>query len=62
MICYTKYTFKSEVNPMKILFDFFPILLFFICYKFYGIYTATAVAMAASLAQVVLHRIKHQRY
>lgn len=47
---------------MKILFDFFPILLFFICYKFYGIYTATAVAMAASLAQVLLYRIKHQRY
>lgn len=47
---------------MKILFDFFPILLFFICYKFYGIYTATAVAMIASLAQVILYRIKHQRY
>ncbi len=47
---------------MKILFDFFPILLFFICYKFYGIYTATAVAMAASFAQVILYRIKHQRY
>ncbi len=47
---------------MKILFDFFPILLFFICYKFYGIYTATAVAMAASVVQVVFHRIKHQRY
>jgi intracellular septation protein len=47
---------------MKILFDFFPILLFFICYKFYGIYTATAVAMAASVAQVVFHRIKHQHY
>ncbi len=47
---------------MKILFDFFPILLFFICYKFYGIYTATAVAMAASVAQVLFHRIKHQRY
>jgi len=47
---------------MKILFDFFPILLFFICYKLYGIYTATAVAMAASLAQVVFHRLKHRRY
>ena len=47
---------------MKILFDFFPILLFFICYKFYGIYTATAIAMAASLAQVILFRIKYQRY
>lgn len=47
---------------MKLLFDFFPILLFFICYKFLGIYTATAAAMAASLIQVLLYRIKHQRY
>ncbi|WP_195912918.1 septation protein IspZ, partial [Legionella pneumophila] len=27
---------------MKLLFDFFPIVLFFIVYKFFGIYTATA--------------------
>ncbi len=47
---------------MKILFDFFPIVIFFICYKFYGIYTATAVAMAASVFQVLFHRIKHQHY
>lgn len=47
---------------MKLLFDFFPILLFFVCYKFFGIYSATAVAMAASVAQVLFHRIKHQRY
>jgi len=47
---------------MKLLFDFFPILLFFICYKFYGIYVATAVAMLAALTQVIFHRIKTQRY
>lgn len=47
---------------MKLLFDFFPILLFFVCYKFFGIYSATAVAMAASVVQVVFHRIKHKRY
>jgi len=47
---------------MKLLFDFFPILLFFICYKFFGIYTATAVAMGASLFQVLFHRLKYQRY
>ena len=47
---------------MKLLFDFFPILLFFICYKFFGIYTATAVAMGASVFQVVFHRMKHQHY
>lgn len=47
---------------MKLLFDFFPILLFFICYKFFGIYVATAVAMFASLLQVILHRLKYQSY
>jgi intracellular septation protein len=47
---------------MKILFDFFPIILFFIGFKWYGIYTATAIAMAASLAQVIFYRIKHQHY
>ncbi|WP_298624751.1 septation protein A [uncultured Legionella sp.] len=47
---------------MKLLFDFFPIVLFFIVYKFFGIYIATAVAMAASLSQVALYRLKFQRY
>lgn len=37
---------------MKFLFDFFPILLFFIAYKFYGIYVATGVAIAASFVQI----------
>jgi len=47
---------------MKLLFDFFPILLFFVCYKFFGIYYATALAMAGSAFQVVFHRVKYQRY
>lgn len=47
---------------MKLLFDICPIILFFICYKFYGIYTATAVAMMASLIQVVIFRLREQRY
>jgi intracellular septation protein len=47
---------------MKLLFDFFPIILFFICYKFFGIYIATGVAMLASLIQVIIHRLRHQRY
>lgn len=37
---------------MKFLFDFLPIILFFIAYKLTDIYVATAVAIAASLAQV----------
>lgn len=37
---------------MKLLFDFFPILLFFAAFKFFGIFIATAVAIAASFVQV----------
>ncbi len=37
---------------MKYLFDFFPILLFFIAYKFGGIYVATSVGIAASFIQI----------
>lgn len=47
---------------MKLLFDFFPILIFFACYKLYGIYSATAVAMVAAVLQVLFYRLKHQRY
>ncbi|MGB4334822.1 MAG: septation protein A [Chromatiaceae bacterium] len=37
---------------MKLLIDFFPILLFFIAYKLAGIYVATGVAIAAAALQV----------
>ena len=37
---------------MKILIDFFPILLFFGAYKFYGIYVGTAVLMASTVVQM----------
>ena len=47
---------------MKLLFDFFPLVLFFGAYKLFDIYAATLVAMAASLAQVVFIRIRHQRF
>jgi intracellular septation protein len=46
---------------MKILTDFFPIILFFAAYKFYGIYTATAVAMGASALQVAFYWLKYRR-
>lgn len=47
---------------MKVLFDFFPIVLFFISYKWFGIYTATGIAMAASLGQVLFYRLKFQKF
>lgn len=47
---------------MKFLSDFFPILLFFIAYKLYGIYVATAVAIASSFVQVGVHWLRHRRF
>lgn len=46
---------------MKFLIDFFPVLLFFVAYKIYGIYVATGVAIAASAIQVGWLRLKHRR-
>jgi intracellular septation protein len=37
---------------MKFIFDFFPLILFFVAYKLADIYIATGVAIAASFAQV----------
>jgi len=37
---------------MKFLFDLFPVVLFFVAFKLFDIYTATAVAIAASVAQI----------
>jgi len=45
---------------MKFLFDLFPIILFFIAYKIYGIFTATAVAIVASFLQVGIYWLKHR--
>ena len=39
----------------KLFVDFFPILLFFIVYKWFGIYTATAIAMVAAFGQLIWH-------
>ena len=39
---------------MKILIDFFPILLFFGAYKFYDIYVATGVLMVSTIVQMGL--------
>ncbi len=37
----------------KFLFDLFPLLLFFVAFKFSDIFTATAVAIAAAIAQFI---------
>lgn len=47
---------------MKLLYDFFPIVLFFVAYKAYDIYVATAVAIAAAFLQNGLFWWKHRRF
>lgn len=42
---------------MKMMFDFFPVLLFFIVYKMYDIYVATAVLIIACFIQTIAHRL-----
>jgi intracellular septation protein len=37
---------------MKLLIDFFPIILFFVAFKVAGIYVATGVAIAATIVQI----------
>jgi intracellular septation protein len=46
---------------MKFLFDFFPILLFFIAYKVFDIYVATAVTIVASFIQVGWFWLQYRR-
>ena len=46
---------------MKLLIDLFPVLLFFVAYKLYGIYVATGVAIAASALQVGWSWLRHRR-
>jgi intracellular septation protein len=44
---------------MKILFDLFPVILFFLVFKLFGVYAATAAAIAATIAQVVWVKYRH---
>ena len=44
---------------MKLLFDLFPVILFFAAFKFFGIYAATATAIAATIAQVAWTKWRH---
>lgn len=44
---------------MRILFDIFPVLLFFIVFKLFGVYPATGAAIAATIAQVGWVKWRH---
>lgn len=44
---------------MKILFDLFPVILFFAIFKVFGIFAATASAIAATVAQIAWVKWRH---
>ncbi|HSS71767.1 MAG TPA: septation protein A [Casimicrobiaceae bacterium] len=46
---------------MQLLADYFPLLLFFVAFKLTDIYVATAVAIAASVAQIAYFRWRRGR-
>lgn len=45
----------------KLLFDLFPLILFFIAFRLFDIYTATAVAMAAAVSQIVWLKLRQSK-
>ena len=52
---------KERSPNMKALNDLLPIILFFVAYKMYDIYVATAVAIAAAVIQAGLFYGKHRK-
>src|SRR5258708_25228672 len=46
---------------MKLLFDLFPVVLFFVAFKLFDIYTATAAAIAATFLQIGWLKWKRRR-
>ncbi len=44
---------------MKVFFDLLPVILFFIGFKYYGIFTATAIAIGATLAMIIYSKVRH---
>ena len=50
-------------NPaMKLLFDLFPLIIFFAAFKLYDIYIATAAAIIATFIQVGVFWFQHRRF
>jgi intracellular septation protein len=46
---------------MKFLFDVFPVVLFFVAFKLFGIYAATAAAIVATIVQVSWLKLRGRR-
>lgn len=47
---------------MHLFYEFFPVFLFFIAFKFYGIYVATIVGIVTTFLQVIITRLIARRW
>lgn len=47
---------------MQLFYDLLPIIIFFIAFKFAGVYVATAAAIIISILQVVVYRFRHNKF
>lgn len=56
-----RFSCNKVSHYMKLFFDFFPILIFFIGYKFFGIFVATAIAILCSFLQLAFYWLKFHR-
>lgn len=46
---------------MQLLIDFFPIVVFFVAYKVYGMYVATAAIIVAMAVQIAYQWVRHRK-
>ena len=44
---------------MKVFFDLFPVILFFIGFKLYDIFIATGIAIGATIALIIYSKVRH---
>lgn len=44
---------------MKVFFDLFPVILFFVGFKLYDIFIATAIAIGATIALIIYSKLRH---
>ena len=51
----------STVPCMQLLFDFLPVIAFFVAYKLADIYVATLVIIVATVVQVAVHWLRTRR-
>lgn len=51
--------YDTRMNP---LIEWLPLIAFFVVYRFFGLYSATAALMAACVLQLLVHRARTGRY